>query len=281
MKILVTGFNGKIGYEVARVLKEKAISQKCAVRDVQKAQNTYGQDYEFTCLDFTKPNTFEQALSDIDKVFLMYPPGDHLRFEAFLNKAKEMNIKQIVYLSIKDVQFMPFIHHYKNEKLIRKTNIPFTFLRAGYFMQNLNDFLKNEIIERDRIFVPAGKGKTSFVDARDIARVAVHAFSDLDQHAGKRYVLTGDEALDYDEVAKIMSEVLNKEITYSNPSVKEFKSFMASEGMDPDFINIVVGVHFPTKLGLAKGIRHDYEKVTGNKPTRLKTYIEDSKRNWQ
>jgi ribosomal protein L5 len=77
-----------------------------------------------------------------------------------------------------------------------------------------------------------------------------------------------------------MTDILGVKIEYTNPSVKEFKGFMKKMGEDEGFVNVVVGVHIPTKLGLAKGIKHDYEKVTGKKPTNIRKYIEDFKENW-
>ncbi|UOQ93876.1 SDR family oxidoreductase [Halobacillus shinanisalinarum] len=280
MNILVTGFNGKVGFEVAQKLKEKAIPIKCAVRNVEKAKLDYGDAYEFVRLDFSDSSTFDTALNQIDKIFLIYPPGDKIEFERFLHQAKQKGIKHIVYLSVKDVQFLPFIHHFKNEKLLKRLGVPYTFIRAGYFMQNLNDFLGDEIKERQRIFIPAGKGKTSFVDTRDLAEVAMIALQDTENHQNNKYVITGDEALDFYRVADIMTEVLHVNIEYTNPSVKEFKGFMLEKGVKEEFINVVIGIHFPTKLGLAKGITYDYEKITNKKPTEIKTYIKDYKGNW-
>ncbi|MBT2642946.1 SDR family oxidoreductase [Bacillus sp. ISL-41] len=280
MTILVTGFNGKVGYEVAEILKAKQTPTKCAVRNVEQARERHGSEFDFVALDFSKPETFGKALEGINGIFLMYPPGDRIEFEAFITRAKKQGVSHIVYLSVKDVQFMPFIHHFKNEKLIKKAGIPYTFLRAGYFMQNLNDFLYKELKERKRIFVPAGKGKTSFVDARDIAEVAVIALSNPAGHRNKNYVITGNEALDFYEVARIISEVMNTKVEYKNPSVKEFKDYMISTGNDESFINVVAGIHIPTKLGLAKGIKDDFEKVTGRKPSSIRKYIEDYKEVW-
>ncbi|WLR54488.1 SDR family oxidoreductase [Mesobacillus subterraneus] len=280
MTLLVTGFNGKVGYEVAQKLKAKQIPMKCAVRNVERAREQHGSEFDFVALDFSKPVTFTKALEGVNGIFLMYPPGDRIEFEAFLSQAKRKGVSHIVYLSVKDVQFMPFIHHFKNEKLIKKAGVPYTFLRAGYFMQNLNDFLYKELKERKRIFVPAGKGRTSFVDARDIAEVAAIALSSPAEHRNKNYVITGNEALDFYEVVRIMSEVIGRKIEYSNPSVKEFKNYMTSLISDENFINVVVGIHIPTKLGLAKGIKDDFEKVTGRKPTNIREFIEDYQEVW-
>ncbi|MDN7247616.1 SDR family oxidoreductase [Planococcus shenhongbingii] len=280
MTVLVTGFTGKVGHEVAKSLKRKGIRIKCAARDVTKASNRYGDAYDFVQLDFANPATFVPALQGIEQIFLLYPPGGNLRFEKFLEEAKNRKVQHITYLSVKDVQFLPFIHHYKNEKLIKKQGIPHTFIRAGYFMQNLNDFLCMEIKERQRIFVPAGKGKTSFVDVRDLAEVISLTFQDSQQHRNKAYTVTGSEALDFFEVANKMTKILGKPISYTNPSTKEFKDHMLSRGLDKAFVNVVIGIHFPTKLGLAKGISADYEKLTGMKPTKIETYIKDYQNAW-
>ncbi|WP_319801562.1 NAD(P)H-binding protein [Mesobacillus jeotgali] len=113
MTILVTGFNGKVGYEVGVKLKEMQIPFKCAVRNVERARERYGSEFDFVALDFSKPETFGKALEGIHEVFLMYPPGDRIEFEAFITQAKQKGVSHIVYLSVKDVQFMPFIHHFK------------------------------------------------------------------------------------------------------------------------------------------------------------------------
>ncbi len=53
--------------------------------------------------------------------------------------------------------------------------------------------------------MPASKGKTSFVDARDVAAVTVKTLIEPG-HENKTYPLTGGEALDYFEVARTFTE---------------------------------------------------------------------------
>ncbi|MBT2582628.1 SDR family oxidoreductase [Planococcus sp. ISL-109] len=281
MTVLVTGFTGNAGYEVAQSLKSKGIPFKCAVRNVGKATKRSGDAYDYIRLDFADPATFASALQGITQLFLMYPPGGDLQFAKFLEQAKKQGVEHITYLSVKDAQFLPFIHHFKNEKLIKKLGLPFTFVRAGYFMQNLNDFLCEEIKQHQRIYVPAGKGKTSFVDVRDLAEIVALSFQYPQLHQQKAYVITGEEALDFYQVAEKMSEVLGKPIAYANPSAKEFKQYMVGRGKDKGFINVVIGIHFPTKLGLAKGVTTDYQKLTGHKPRNIEAYLHDYRRFWE
>ncbi|MBN9654214.1 SDR family oxidoreductase [Halobacillus sp. GSS1] len=280
MSVLVTGFNGKVGKEVARKLKGQNLSFTCGVRSVEKAVKRFGEEFSFVELDFSNPETFAAALEGIEQVFLIYPPGDKMEFGEFLKVLKEMGVQHIVYLSVKDVQYLPFIHHFKNEKLIKKLGVPYTFIRAGYFMQNLQDFLGQEIKENKRIFVPAGKGKASFVDTRDLAEVALQAFLNPEKFRYTYPVITGEKALDFYEVAEIMTAVLGEKIVYTNPSVKEFKSYMVNKGEKEDFVNVVVGIHFPTKLGLTKGVTADFEKITNSKPIPLEQYVKDYQEKW-
>jgi len=281
-KILVTGFTGTVGHEVARKLQAKNADFICGVRNVGKAKAQYGDGFQYIELDFSNPATFEPALQQVDRVFLMYPPGIQgvEPIKEFLQKAKELNIGHVVYLSVKDVQYMPFLPHYKNEKAIKRNEIPYTFLRAGYFMQNLNMFLRRELQARSRIFVPAGKGKTSFIDVRDIAEVAARALIEGGQHKNKAYVLTGNEALDFYQVAAIMSDILKREIHYANPNAKAFQKHMLSLGEDPAYINVVTGIHFFTNIGLAKGITEEFTQITKQTPIKITQYIEDYKENW-
>jgi len=113
------------------------------------------------------------------------------------------------------------IPHHRIEKHIMGTDITYTLLRASFFMQNLLEVHRADIVEHDELFVPAGSGKTSFIDARDISEAAAVVLIEPD-HANRAYDLTGPEALDYGAVATTFSEVLGRSITYPNPSLLAF-----------------------------------------------------------
>ncbi|OCT14393.1 NAD(P)-dependent oxidoreductase [Paenibacillus pectinilyticus] len=280
-KILVTGITGNVGREVAESLKKDNVQMVCGVRNVEKAQKQFQGEYEFVTLDFVNRETFDQALEGVDRVFLNYPPETPFNdFHAFIYKSKEKGVRHLTYLSVKDVQFLPFVPHHKNEKVIVQSGIPFTFLRAGYFTQNLNMFLLDELVKHDRIYVPCGKGKTSFIDLRDIAEVAAMTLLNPNKNQNKKYVLTGNKALDFYEVADIMTRVLGRKIFYSNPSLKEFKTYMMQKGYEAKYVNLVGGLHTFTKLGMAKGIKPDFTQITGRIPRTVEAYVHDYKAVW-
>lgn len=282
-KILVTGFTGNAGHQVALSLLDRGSAFQAAVRNVEKAKAEYGGQFQYVPFDLTDPASFDKALQGIDRVFLMYPPnaGGPEWIKAFVDNCRNKGVRHIVYLSVKDVQYMPFLPHYQNEKAIQKSGISYTFLRAGYFMQNFNLFLLDEIIKNNRIYVPAGRGKTSFVDVRDVAEAAALVLNDPIVHRNKSYTLTGNEALTFYDAAKLLSAYTGRVITYASPSSKEFQHYMQQKGIDPDFVKIAARLHMLTKYGFAKGIAEDFQKLMNKAATSLEQYFEDYREDFQ
>lgn len=125
------------------------------------------------------------------------------------------------FLSLLGAEHNRVVPHYKIEQYLIHAGLADTFLRARFFMKNLNTTHRAEIQQRNEIVVPAGKGKTSFIDVRNIAAVAALALTETG-HANQAYDLTGSEALDDDEVAAILSQALGRPITYREPSLFQF-----------------------------------------------------------
>ncbi len=74
--ILVTGATGTVGHEVVKVLLEKDVQIKVGVRNVTKIQKeSWVSHVEVIVLDYDQPGTLKNALANVDKLFLMTPPG--------------------------------------------------------------------------------------------------------------------------------------------------------------------------------------------------------------
>lgn len=281
-RILVIGSTGNVGREVARKLRSLKADVVCGVRDVESARELLGAEFEFVPFDFEDATSVDAVLRGTSSVFLMYPPmlGGTSKLQQFLRAAQTYQVKHVTYLSVKDVQYMPFIPHYHNEKSIRQSGLSYSFLRAGYFMQNLNMFLLNEIRDHGRIYIPAGHGKTSFIDIRDIAEVAALTLMDAQSHSRVSYTLTGNIALDFFDVANIMTRELSRAITYARPSGQEFRKYMYERGLDKGLVDLIARLHFFTKIGLAKGVAPDFARITGHAPGTVEQYVHDYREIW-
>lgn len=102
--------------------------------------------------------------------------------------------------------------HYEVESALQESGMAWTILRPHVFMQNFLDMAPT-IAREGKIRAASGEGKIPFVDARDIAAVAAVTLTAAG-HEGKKYVLTGPEALSYGEIAKIIGDTIGKRVDY-------------------------------------------------------------------
>jgi nucleoside-diphosphate-sugar epimerase len=163
------------------------------------------------------------------------------------------------------------------ERAVEASGVPFTFLRAAFFSQNLvRDITTHavDIAKNNEILVPAGKGLTSFVDSRDVAEVAVRVMKEPAAHAGRAYVLTGPEKLDYHQVAAIMTEVLGRPIRYREPSMLRFWRTVGPR-VSWDTLLFMSGVYFLTRTGKNAPMTDTLGRLLGRPPRTMRDFVAD------
>ncbi len=276
--ILVTGATGNVGYDVLRGLLEFQVPVRAAVTDLTRARATLPEGSNVERFDFNDPSTFAAALDGITRVFLMRPPimDDPKAFKPFLKALASKGLEQLVFLSLLGAQNNPVVPHRKLELVIEKLNIPHVFLRPSFFLQNFSTTHRSDICERNDLFIPAGTGRTSFIDARDIAAVAVRALT-VPHIVNGGLDLTGGQALTYSEVATVFSQVLGRTITYSDPLPLKFGLEMQKRGMKPAFVNIMILIYNTNRFGLAAQVTNDVRRILGRDPLRVQDFVRDFK----
>jgi uncharacterized protein YbjT (DUF2867 family) len=193
--------------------------------------------------------------------------------------AKAAGVEQLVFLSIQGVANNKQVPHYKIEQAILATGVPYTFLRCGFFMQNLATTHRDEIRDRHTLYVPVGKSKTSFIDVRDIAAFASKVLTQPG-HIGKIYTLTGSEALDYYQVAQIMTDVLRYPITYKNPSIPQFILHQRRYGRSWGMTVVMTMLYTITRFGNASQVSDDVPRLLGRAPISFRQFVEDYRSAW-
>jgi len=280
--ILVIGALGNVGAEVVKHLLGTGNKVRASDMSVEKIKARFGSSVEAVRFDFTDLTTYEATFQGVEKMFLLRPPHiTNIKRDMYpsIDAAKRAGVKHVVFLSLIGIESAKYVPHYKVETYLKEINLQTTFLRCSFFMQNLSTTHKKEIKERNEIFVPVGKAKTSFIDARDIGAVAAVALTQ-DGHANKNYDLTGSEALDYWQATKILSEVLGREIQYKNPNPVYFLIETMRRGTPFMFALVMMGLYTSTRFGMAEPITNEVEKLTGRKPISFKEFANDYKENW-
>ena len=281
-KILITGATGNVGGELIKICSRENVEAVAAVTNLTKLTARFASGIELREFDFTRPETYAGAMQGVSKVFLLRPPAiSNVRRDIFpfLEYCRRARLEQIVFLSLLGAEKLSFTPHRKIELEISRFDIPYTFLRPSFFMQNLATTHRDEIKSDGEIFVPAGKGRTSFVDARDVAFAAFTSLSGA-QHLNKSYELTGSEALTYFEVAEILSDVLKKPIAYRNHSLLSFIWQSWRKHKNLSFVLVMAIIYTTARFGQAGFITEELPKLLGRKPTSFRQFAEDYKDCW-
>ncbi|MFW5937825.1 MAG: SDR family oxidoreductase [Halanaeroarchaeum sp.] len=273
--IFVTGATGTVGRHVASELADRDASVRLGLRRPDRVPNGLAPSGDVVTFDFEQPETWGRALDDVDRLFLLRPPGvDASTIGAFAEAAARVGVEHVVYLSGYGAGRNPLNPHFWSERRIVAADIDHTLLRAAYFAQNLAEVHRTDVVERDEIFVPAGDGEASFVDARDVGAVAATALTEPG-HANRAYDVTGPAALDFDQVATIFSDVLGREITYPDPSLREFVRRTRQRGTSTGYLLLLSSIYTAIRLGFAGRVSGDAERILGREPRRLATFVED------
>ena len=275
--ILVTGTGGLVGSEVASRLEGQA-TVRLGLRHPSRAGMSGGVRF-----DFLDPSSFEAALRGVDRVFLLRPPQlarARRDFGPFITAMERAGVAHVVFLSVRGAGSNPLLPHRRIERLLERSALAWTHLRPNDFMQNFATVHQDDIRDRDEIWAPAGHGRTSFVDVRDVADAAVRVLTGAG-HQYRAYTLTGPEALTLDDVAAVLSAVLERRIAYRNPGIPAFLRHICAAGHPLAFGLVMAGVYTAARLGLASGIEPDLEQLVGRTATPFRSFAVDYAADWR
>lgn len=281
--ILVTGAPGNVGTAVVQQLLAAGRTVRVAALDIEEPRRILGDGPEYVRFAFGDPSTYPPAFAGIRRFFLLRPPqiaDVRDRIKPVVDYAATAGVEQVVFLSLLGVERNPFVPHYKIEQYIRAAGLPYTFLRPTYFMQNFSTTYREMIRSFHEIGLPTGKGRMSLIDARDVAAVAAKALTEAG-HEYRAYTLTGREAPDLETVARTFSEVLGREIRFTNPSIRAYRRRMAEMGFALALINVTTMMYLIARLGLSATITPEIEQLLGRPPISLAEFVRDYAHLWQ
>jgi uncharacterized protein YbjT (DUF2867 family) len=256
---LVLGGTGRTGSLVARKLSERGLSARTASR--------HGADVPF---DWDNPATYGPALAGADRIYLVTPVMrvTYARLVSdLLDLAEASGVRHVTYLSAYGSDQAPpevDISAVERELMSRQA-FTSSVLRPAWVMQNFTD--EHLPVIQDMITVPTAGGAEAFVDAADIAAVAVETLADPDTHAGAVYAPTGPQALTVAEVAGIIADVTGRPITHNDIERNVWIDGAIAAGVVPADYGVMLNWLTAT-IASGHGSRpnDDVRKVTGSPP---------------
>jgi uncharacterized protein YbjT (DUF2867 family) len=197
-----------------------------------------------------------------------------------LDAARQAGVEHVAFLSLQGADRNRAVPHRRIEDDLRTRGPTWTMLRPGFFMQNLIAPHGPDIAQRSEVFLPAGRGRTAFVDARDVADAAVTVLSEPG-HQGRAYELTGRQALTYHQVAEALGEASGREIRYVDATPWGFWRRMRARGHPPAQVAVMLALYTTCRLGLAARVSDELERLLGRPPRDVATFAGDHVEAWR
>lgn len=265
-RVLVTGGTGKTGALVAQQLAARGVDARIATRNA-----TMPEQVRFEWGDVASHRT---ALEGVDAIYLVAPTDrtDHLTvMRPLLEQAVAQGVAQLVLLSASSIDeggpMMGEVHGWLNANAPR-----WTILRPSWFMQNFVTQHLPSIINEGCIYSATKHGRIPFIDAADIAAVAVEALVDPVFGSGER-ILTGPEALSYDEVADRITAVAQRPVHHCRLSVEQLARRYAGFGIPEGYADTLARMDDAISYGSEDRTTTEVEQITGRMPTKLTAFL--------
>lgn len=257
--ILVTGASGKTGSAITQRLRSNGARLRLASRslDIPGAADVH--------FDWNDPTTFEAALSDVERIYLLAPTGDNapLRLVApFIDKALLAGVKRFVLLSSTQLHeggpAMGQIHAY-----LRQVAPEWAVLRPSWFMQNfINEPHLSTIVNEGAIYSATADGRVPFVSVEDIAEVGARVLlqSNAPEHD---LIITGPKLLGYDDIARTISTVTGKSVHHVRLSENELSARYVRFGLPKDYADTLAKLDGLIASGVEEKLSEVVPRIAG------------------
>ena len=257
---LVLGGTGKTGRRVVERIVNRGVPTRVASRAADPS------------FDWGDQSTWDAVLDGVTAAYVSYAPdlaisgaADSIR--AFIEKAVEHGVQRVVLLSGRGEE-----EAQRCERIVQDAGIEWTVVRASWFNQNFSEGAFLDMVLAGAITLPAGDVPEPFIDADDIADVAVAALTE-DGHTGQIYEVTGPRLLTFREAAAEIGRASGREVEYIQIPHEAFAAGIA-ESDAPDDIAWLLGYLFSTVLdGRNAYVCDGVQRALGREPRDFAEYV--------
>lgn len=268
---LVIGATGTTGSRTAAQLTAAGHRVKAASRQANLVAGA-----EPVPFDWYDPASYAAALDGVDRVYLIPPVGDSdpaATMLPFLHQARTADVRRAVLLSSSAIPgggpAVGTVHQALPDLFEQ-----WAVLRPSWFMQNFTGTHAHARSIRDEgiIWTATEIGRVGFVDAEDIAAVAVRALTD-EQAPNTDLVLTGPETLSHDDIAATITEVTGRPVVHRRLSYKQMRDRLTAEA-PVEFAAMLADMDRTIAGGAEDRITDTVHRLTGQPPRTFRALLE-------
>ncbi len=265
--MLVLGGTGKTGRRVAARLEARGLPVRVGSRSGEPP------------FDWEDPDTWAPALEGVKSAYVSYYPdiaipGAVEAVRSFAGQAAESEVRRLVLLSGRGEEGAQ-----RAEQALREVGdeagVGWTIVRCAWFMQNFDEDYLLEPILGGEVALPSGNVPEPFVDAGDIADVAVAALTE-DGHAGEIYELTGPRLLTFEEAVGEIAKATEREIRFVPVSLEEYESMLAEADVPPEVVSALTYIFGEVLDGRNAHLTDGAQRALGREPKDFADYAREA-----
>ncbi|WP_349435455.1 NAD(P)H-binding protein [Pararhizobium sp. A13] len=261
--ILILGGSGKTGRRVAERLMAKGKQVRLASRSTSPA------------FDWTDPSGWAAALEGVDAAYVSYQPDlavpgavDAIRQLSKL--AVEKGLKHLVLLSGRGED-----EALAAEEVLKASGAPCTIIRASWFFQNFSEAFMVEGIQAGELVLPVSEVREPFIDANDIAEIAVAALTEPGR-AGKTYEVTGPRLMTFRQAVAEISRETGRDIRYATVPVDTYAAMLEEAEIPGEYIWLVNYLFTTVLDGSNESLTDGVFQALGRPPRDFSDYVRET-----
>ncbi|OQO69778.1 NAD(P)-dependent oxidoreductase [Enterococcus villorum] len=266
MTYLITGATGGFGNYARHALKELVSHEDIYVlaRNEEKAKALKEEGWNVRIGDYADRSSMEKALKGIDRLlFVSGAPGNRqAEHENVVIAAKDNGVSYIAYTSFADADHSTSIlapDHQFTERMIKESNIPHTFLRNNWYLENERPLI-DLALKSGQFVYSAGEGKVGWALKREYAAVAAKAVAGAD--FPEVLELSG-KPVSYEELAETLKKVTGKQIEIISTDEQEFVKTLENAGFPESGAHMLAAIQNDIKNHQLDVSSKDFEKALG------------------
>jgi uncharacterized protein YbjT (DUF2867 family) len=260
---LVLGGTGKTGRRVVERLAARGLPVRVGSRS-----GTPPFDWEDRA-------TWAPALQGVESVYVSYYPDIAApraveSVGSFADLAVKNGVPRLVLLSGRGEE-----EAQRAERALQRSGAEWTIVRSTWFSQNFSESYFLEPVLAGEVALPAGNIAEPFVDADDIADVAVAALTE-DGHAGQVYELTGPRLLTFAEAVEEIAQAAGRDVRYVPLPLDVFASTMAAQDVPGEIIDLLTYLFGEVLDGRNAHLTDGVQRALGRQPRDFADYARDT-----
>ena len=260
--ILVLGSTGKTGRRVVERLAARGIPTRAGVRSGEPP------------FDWDDRDTWAPVLQGVGSVYVQHYldalPGAAEILGSFAELAVANGIPRLVHLSGRGEPEAE-----RAAQAVRDTDADVTTLRSTWFSQNFSESYFVDGLLAGELALPAGYTPEPFIDADDIADIAVAALTE-DGHAGEVYELTGPRLLTFADAVEEIAQATGREIRYMPVSLDDFAAALEEQAVPGEWIELLVYLFSEVLDGRNAHLADGVQRALGREPRDFADYARDA-----